>query len=261
MSGVGNEGNCNTIYAGTATDGKGYEYNPLTNNLMSYAPSECRTSFTNEQIAVMEENAGKPSGIVAVDAICSFPADDFAIRTVSHKVRSDDFAIRMVSHKFQSDDFGIVNVISNTYSWVDLERIERNGKYGFIDKSGNTKIPFIYRYAGNFYEGLARVRKRKNSKYGFIDESGNTKISFIYDDAKPFYGGLARVKKNGKYGFIDKSGNTKIPLIYDHAMNFSDGLAEVSKQRRTLFRFRRPFINHNRKILPYKHKWRLCERL
>ncbi|MBK7885623.1 MAG: T9SS type A sorting domain-containing protein [Chitinophagaceae bacterium] len=38
------------IYIGTAKDAHGDSYDPLTNNIMSYSPQNCRTSFTEEQI-------------------------------------------------------------------------------------------------------------------------------------------------------------------------------------------------------------------
>jgi len=37
-------------YIGTAKDANGDSYHPLTNNIMSYSPQNCRTSFTDEQI-------------------------------------------------------------------------------------------------------------------------------------------------------------------------------------------------------------------
>ena len=82
----------------------------------------------------------------------------------------------------------------------------------------------------------------KNSKYGFIDKTGNTIIPFTYDgimngcnhDAG-FYSGLAVVYKNGKYGFINKFGKVVIPFTFDdvYTLGFSDGKAEVVKDGRT----------------------------
>ena len=63
-----------------------------------------------------------------------------------------------------------------------------------------------------FKEGLARVER--NGKYGFIDEKGSLIIPCIYDDVSSFNEGLASVKRNGKYGFIDKKGNIIVPFIY-----------------------------------------------
>ena len=104
-------------------------------------------------------------------------------------------------------------------------RVDLNDKYGFIDKSGNEVISLKYDAADDFFEVLAVVKL--NGKWGFIDKSGNEVISLKYDAAGSFSGGLARVRLNGKCGFIDKSGNEVIPLKYDDAWGFREGCARV----------------------------------
>ena len=100
-----------------------------------------------------------------------------------------------------------------------------NGKWGFIDKSGNEVVPCKYDYVYSFSEGLARVRL--DGKEGFIDKSGNEVIPLKYDEAEDFSEGLAVVELDGKYGFIDKNGNEVVPCTYDRAHDFSEGLAFV----------------------------------
>lgn len=102
---------------------------------------------------------------------------------------------------------------------------DASGKYGFIDKQGNTVIPCKYDWAGSFSEGMAPVEL--NGKWGFIDKQGNMVLPFKYDIAESFSESLARVGLNGKYGFIDKQGNMVIPCKYDGAYPFSEGLARV----------------------------------
>ncbi|MFL0194347.1 WG repeat-containing protein [Clostridium sp. WILCCON 0269] len=77
-----------------------------------------------------------------------------------------------------------------------------------------------------FHEGLAMVSI--NGKWGYIDKTGNEVIQPKYDRAQPFSEGLAAVLLNGKWGYINKSGNEVIPLQYDMAETFSEGLARVS---------------------------------
>lgn len=55
-----------------------------------------------------------------------------------------------------------------------------------------------------FSDGLAVVKK--DGKYGFIDRTGKEVIPLIYDDAYGFYDGLAAVEKDGKMGYIDRTG-------------------------------------------------------
>ena len=92
--------------------------------------------------------------------------------------------------------------------------VKLNGKYGFIDKSGNEVIPCKYDYVQGFHEGLALVKQ--NYKIGFIDKTGNQVIPCIYDVAWEFLDGLTRVKQNNKWGFVDKNGKLITPVKYDN---------------------------------------------
>jgi hypothetical protein len=52
-----------------------------------------------------------------------------------------------------------------------LARVKKDGKWGYIDKTGRTIIPIEYDYVESFNsEGLAKVKK--DEKYGFIDRTG-----------------------------------------------------------------------------------------
>ena len=74
----------------------------------------------------------------------------------------------------------------------------------------------------------------KNSKYGYIDKQGNEVVACKYDDAEGFSDGMAIVKKNGKYGYIDKQGNEVVACKYDYAWDFSDGMT-IARKRVSLF--------------------------
>ena len=106
-----------------------------------------------------------------------------------------------------------------------MAAVKLNGKWGFIDKQGNTVIPCKYDGAESFSEGLAAVKL--NGKWGFIDKQGNMVLPFKYDIAESFSESLAWVKLNDKYGLINKQGNTVIPCKYDDAYPFREGLASV----------------------------------
>lgn len=129
--------------------------------------------------------------------------------------------------------------------------INPEGKFGFIDKVGNTIIDFKYDIASNFSEGLVYVEK--NGKWGFVDKTGRAIIDFKHKTVKDgrsvmgsyvdyseeyaigypvFRDGLAPVAKNGKFGFIDKTGRTAINFEYDEVSNFSDGIAIVMKNNK-----------------------------
>ena len=111
-----------------------------------------------------------------------------------------------------------------------LASVRKNGKYGYINKSGQVVIPFEYDWARPFNEGLAAVVK--DGKGGYIDQSGQVVVPFEYDSATVFSEGLALVRKDRGWGYIDKNGRTVIPFEYNEhylAGDFSEGLAMVGK--------------------------------
>jgi len=55
-----------------------------------------------------------------------------------------------------------------------LAGVEKNGKWGFIDKTGKEVIPCTYDYAESFSDGLAKVTI--NGKANFIDKTGKVVI-------------------------------------------------------------------------------------
>ena len=56
-----------------------------------------------------------------------------------------------------------------------------------------------------FYSGY-QVLIDRNNKYGYIDKQGNIAIDFLFDYAEPFQNGLARVIYNGQTEYIDETG-------------------------------------------------------
>lgn len=71
-----------------------------------------------------------------------------------------------------------------------------------------------------FQEGLARVVK--NGKFGYIDKTGEVIIDFDYEDAGHFSQGLAYyANSDGKYGYINKKGEIVISPKYDYAEEFN----------------------------------------
>lgn len=85
-----------------------------------------------------------------------------------------------------------------------------NKKFGAIDKTGKTVIPFVYDNLVDFAEGLALANKGKILKQG--------KYSWQQD-----------IVTAGKIGYINKTGKTIIPFEYEWGSNFINGQAEVLK--------------------------------
>lgn len=78
-----------------------------------------------------------------------------------------------------------------------------------------------YRLFGD--TGLAMVQK--DGKYGAINKSNQTVIPFQYDELWPMNEGLIVFKQNGKYGYLDETGAVVIPAQYMNASGFNMGMA------------------------------------
>jgi hypothetical protein len=95
------------------------------------------------------------------------------------------------------------------FQWFSegLAVAEKNNNLGFINQKGEEVIPFIYRDAGFFSEGLANVVSCNSDDSGYIDKKGNVIIPFIYSSTRPFSNGIAQVFDwNEKTGYINKQG-------------------------------------------------------
>jgi len=122
-----------------------------------------------------------------------------------------------------------------------LYPVNQNGKWGFIDKSGQIVIPPRYAWAGGFSENRALVSDGIN--YGYIDGEGRLVIGMSFSLFQTlhtsglmqsrtylaFSDGLAPFRSNGLYGFIDPHGKPVIPPKFKAVRGFSEGLAAVGE--------------------------------
>jgi hypothetical protein len=116
--------------------------------------------------------------------------------------------------------------------------VEKDDKWGFIDRTGRIVVPLQFDSVNDFHEGLALVTARGEKL--FIDAGGRVIITPQFDIVDNFSEGLAAVNigetripnlglisNPGKWGYIDKTGKLVIPLKFTHAEDFSEGLAAV----------------------------------
>jgi len=81
-----------------------------------------------------------------------------------------------------------------------LFEIKRDGKIGFINKSGKEVVPPRFDdVRGKFIEGMARIQV--NDLWGFINKNGTVVVAPDYEDADDFFEGLARVRSKKKWGW------------------------------------------------------------
>jgi len=112
------------------------------------------------------------------------------------------------------------------YFTGERARVQRDGRWGFINRNGDMVIGNEYEDARDFQDGLAAVRK--NGLWGFIDENNNTVIPLTYTEVRGFSEGLAAAARDGRFGYIDRSGACAVEFQYDSALDFSGGYALVS---------------------------------
>jgi len=126
--------------------------------------------------------------------------------------------------------FATIFVSINAQDLVPVTNFQ--GKYGYINSSGDTIIPCKYDKASVFSDGLALVKT--NVKYKLVDKDGKladiSKFEFsnkfrfnfdIYGDALPQVVGIWQCN------YIDEKGNVTLSIPYGNATAFSDGEATV----------------------------------
>ena len=106
--------------------------------------------------------------------------------------------------------------------------VQRDGKYGFLDRQGREVIPCIYDEISLF--GSCRAMVRLGDHYGIIDTTGRIVLPIEYESRTTkgekyvYHDGLALVEQNGKLGYVDLDGQLVIPFYFDEAFQFSEGL-------------------------------------
>ncbi len=108
-----------------------------------------------------------------------------------------------------------------------LHPVLLNGKWGYINTSGNMVIEPRFDEARAFSDGFAAVRQGTN--WGYVSqETKNLAIPISFSVAGDFSGELAPAQRPGQsYGFINTSGDFAIAPDFDFAGAFSEGLAAV----------------------------------
>ena len=100
-------------------------------------------------------------------------------------------------------------------------------KYGYINKKGETVIPFEYDNVwtpndGKFvcakledYKNEEGIVTGKTPKWGMVNEKNETIIPFEYESAMWCVHGLMPVKKDGKWGMVDTDNEVVVPFVFD----------------------------------------------
>ena len=132
-----------------------------------------------------------------------------------------DFKTIVLEEGIECGSEPLCPTFSEGLAWV----CNKEGKFGYIDKTGKVVIPFRYEPAYDdgaefyysqpcydFHEGLARICDKTTEKYGFIDREGNEVFPCQFEYADDICEGLAIVMRDSQYGFIDAKGNCTLNL-------------------------------------------------
>lgn len=111
--------------------------------------------------------------------------------------------------------------------------------YKYIDRTGKEVTSQEY----SFFDGLAAVEK--NEKWGYIDRDGKVVIPLQYDYVYDFSEGLAVVYKDEKKSFIDTAGRfvATIPSDVFGEIMFSDGVAVTTDDDDHIVIFKKKTMN------------------
>jgi len=107
-----------------------------------------------------------------------------------------------------------------------LFQIVRDGKWGFMNRTGRIVISPAFAEERDFFHDLAAVALPEG-KWGYINQTGKLVIDGRFDEVRDFLEELAPVRIGRKWGYINTSGQMVVEPQFQSAGEFHDGLARV----------------------------------
>ena len=103
------------------------------------------------------------------------------------------------------------------FNHLELSINFNNGRFGVVNKLGETVIPFNYSNLIDFEDNELLLACNQDDFWGFISWQNEIIIPFEYDYASIFLDNynISKVSKNGKFGFINRENQEIIPIEYD----------------------------------------------
>jgi hypothetical protein len=120
----------------------------------------------------------------------------------------------------------IWNIKRSNSDLYRTDQINKDLKFGYINKSGKVIVKPVFREAKEFSDGLAAVKNDQN-KWGFINKDGKYSIEPKFDYVYSFNDGYAPVlidAANNEYSYIDKKGTIVISPDFTSPSVPSEGL-------------------------------------
>jgi len=139
----------------------------------------------------------------------------------------------------QSGDTVLETTLNDAAAYPDgLYIIEKRGKEGIVDQSGNELVPTQYQRIGNYQpSGILSLFDRK--KFGLYHHQTSTLIEPTYEAALRLYAIVLRdsvltplfiAQKSGKVGIIDSQDQMHLPFSFETVRYWNDSSALVRYQ-------------------------------
>ncbi len=135
-----------------------------------------------------------------------------------------------------SDVHYVMQDEDRNYHIIDMNTFKVDPQIHGGHGANDDVIPAGFEDIDRYHNGLAAAKK--NGKWGYVDKSNNTVIPFEYeqvedrfisDDCRGFDGTYIPVKKNGKMGIINKQNQVVVPFEYSVIMHGDDGVFIAQK--------------------------------
>ena len=111
--------------------------------------------------------------------------------------------------------------------------VETEAGWGYLNPEGKIALPFLWKEASVFSEGLAAV-ETATGKWGYIDATGTLRIPAYFDNAFSFHAGRARVLLENACFFINQNG-VQVGPAWEDATDYHQQRAVAVKKGQTHF--------------------------
>jgi len=157
----------------------------------------------------------------------SFFPESFSEGIAPIKLRNQSGKVEL-GYVDKSGSLKLLQGVSEIDSFYEgLASVQKNGKYGYIDRNMKFVIPPIFDFVRSFADGRAWISDKLGNEF-YIDTSGRKVITKFGTNGSDFSEGLATFNsKYSGYGYIDTNGKVAIKQQFNHACLFKEELACV----------------------------------
>ena len=161
-------------------------------------------------------NSDKMSGYIDVNGKAAIPAKFLTVGYFTDGLawaKTSDKKVGYIDTKGEWVINAQFDAAKNFDPISGLARIKTDGKWAYVNKTGEIINMDDTESWGDFSEGLAKGKKA--GKTGYYNNKSEWVIAPEYEGGRNFKNGFVAVKKDDKWGFINQSGEWIIEAKYD----------------------------------------------